>query len=183
MKKQRLQPAVRNLAVFPDAPNTVLKLVKTKMIKISAFFRLLALGSAVTLGACTATLPTIDQKVKTVEQAQDIAISAQLDASIKRMENQPHWATSLDDRAALASFATDKVSVSYQGSAADLLKAISAARNMSFRVTGPSPHTPIFVFVEAVDQPFVEFLKDLSKQFGQRADVVWADQHFELRYR
>lgn len=134
-------------------------------------------------GCSTISPPKYNPAVKSVEHAEEIALGAQIDAAVKRMGDQPHWATSLDDRAAFASFASEGVSVSYQGSAADLLKAIAAARGLSFKVTGPKPHIPIFVFVEAVDQPFEDFLRDLNKQFGQRADVVWADKAFELRYR
>ncbi len=117
------------------------------------------------------------------QKAQQAAIGAQLDAALERVSKQPRWSSSLDDKAAFASFATDSVSVSYQGSAADLLRAVAASRGVSFKVTGPTPHIPIFVFVEAEGQRFTEFLKDLDKQMGQRAHVVWGDKGFELRYR
>lgn len=143
---------------------------------------ILAIVAASVFAAGCQTVP-IDPAVRSVQEAEQIAINAQLDAAIKRMGDQPHWATSLDDRAAFASFASDSVSVSFQGSAADLLKAIAAARGLSFKVTGPTPHIPIFVFVEAVGQPFDDFLRDLNKQFGQRADIVWTDNAFEIRYR
>jgi len=146
-------------------------------------FAMLAAAALTALAAGCSTVPPLDPAVKSAQQAEQIAIGSQLDAAIQRMGDQPHWSTSLDDRAAFASFASDAVSVSYQGSAADMLKAIAAARGLSFKVTGPTPHIPIFVFVEAVEQPFEDFLRDLNKQFGQRADIVWGDSAFELRYR
>lgn len=117
------------------------------------------------------------------QEAMDIAIGKQIDEALKRVSDQPRWASSLDDRASFASFNTDKVNVSYQGSAEDLMRAVAASRGESFKVTGPKPHIPIFVFVEVVDLPFDDFLRDLSKQFGQRADIVRTDEGFEIRYR
>lgn len=126
---------------------------------------------------------TTDPLIKSEQQAMDIAIGAQIDESLKRVSDQPRWASSLDDRASFASFNSNKVNVSYQGSAADLMKAVAASRGEGFKVTGPQPHTPIFVFVESKDVSFDEFLADLSKQFGQRADIVRTDAGFEIRYR
>ncbi|CUJ50994.1 Uncharacterised protein [Achromobacter sp. 2789STDY5608633] len=125
----------------------------------------------------------VDPKVQSAQKAQQVALSQQLDAALERVNKQPKWTSSMDDKASFASFNSDSVSVSFQGSAADLLKAIAASRGLTFKVTGPTPHIPIFVFVEAEGQLFEEFLRDLDKQFGQRADVVWTDNAFELRYR
>lgn len=152
------------------------------------FKSLLVSASVVILAGCAttgqngsminpATGKNADQK------AQHAALNAQIDAALQRVSEQPRWASSLDDRAAFASFNTNSVNVSYQGSAADLLTAIAASRGKSFKITGPAPHVPIFVFVETKDQQFEEFMRDLSRQFGQRADVVLADSHVELRYR
>jgi len=114
---------------------------------------------------------------------QDRTIAQQLDAALQRVNSQPRWSSNMDERASFASFATDSVSVSYQGSAADLLRAVASARGMSFRVTGATPHSPIFVFVAAVNEPFEQFIRDLDAQLGQRATIVWRDKGFELRYK
>ena len=136
-------------------------------------------ASLMFLAACTSTSPFVSSE----QQAQKIVIERQIDDALKRVSDQPKWASTLDDRASFASFNTDKVNVSYQGSAEDLMKAIAASRGESFKITGPEPRTPIFVFVETDNQAFSEFLKDLSTQFGQRADAVWTNNGFELRYR
>lgn len=150
--------------------------------RLRAVSRLAMAAAAVSIMAgCAAT--RVDPAVASEKQAQQIALSQQLQAAIERVNQQPRWSSSLDDKAAFASFNTNAVSVSYQGSAADLLNAVAASRGLSFKVTGPTPHIPIFVFVETEGQPFEEFLRDLDKQFGQRADVVWTDAAFELRYR
>ena len=142
---------------------------------------LIAIASIGLMAGCAQNKVANEQTVE--QKAQQAAIGAQLDAALDRVSKQPRWSTSLDDKASFASFATDSVSVSYQGSAADLLKAVAASRGVSFKVTGPAPHIPVFVFVEAEGQKFAEFLRDLDKQMGQRARVVWSDKGFELRYR
>lgn len=144
---------------------------------------LFALCSLVALLALAGCAGVDNAGIQSEREAQQAALSAQLDAAISRVNKQPRWSSSLDDRASFASFNTDAVSVSYQGSAADLLQAVASSRGKGFKVTGPTPRVPIFVFVETKDQPFIDFLKDLDKQLGQRADVVWTDVGFELRYR
>ena len=133
---------------------------------------------------CLAGCVTNTAPAKTdAELAQERAVASQLDAALARVNNQPRWSSSLDDKASFASFASNAVNVSYQGSAADLMRAVAAARGMGFKVTGTTPHIPIFVFVAAKDEPFEDFLRDLDAQLGQRASIVWRDKSFELRYR
>lgn len=145
-------------------------------------FAVLVIGLAVS--GCVTTKPESSQELLSAsEKAQAAALNAQIDAALQRVADQPRWSSSLEDRAAFASFNTNEVSVSYQGSAADLLTAIAASRGKTFKITGPSPRIPVFVFVETKNQPFEDFLRDLNKQFGGRADVVLGDHHLELRYR
>lgn len=148
-------------------------MIKLKKTPIALFALTLALVG------CQAVGPSITAE----KQAMDIAINQQIDAALKRVGDQPRWSSSLDDRASFASFNTDAVNVSYQGSAADLMTAVAASRGEGFKVTGPQPQTPIFVFVETKDLPFEDFLRDLSKQFGQRADIIRTIEGFEIRYR
>lgn len=147
----------------------------------SAYKYRLPLGLCCLVLASCAQLGTDDPNQNL--SAQDKVIAQQLDAALNRINSQPRWSNSLDSKASFASFATNTVSVSYQGSAADLLRAVAVARGMSFRVTGAVPHTPIFVFVAAADEPFEEFIRDLDAQLGQRATIVWRDKGFELRYK
>lgn len=136
------------------------------------------------MSGCVATKPEMgNDMLSASEKAQAAALNAQIDAALQRVADQPRWSSSLEDRAAFASFNTNEVNVSYQGSAADLLTAIAASRGKKFKITGPNPRIPIFVFVETKNQPFESFLRDLNKQFGGRADVVLGDHHLELRYR
>jgi len=157
---------------------TVHSFPSARLVRIAASF-----ATALFLSACANRVVPITTGVESEQEALRMAMNQQLDAAIARVSEQPRWTSSLDDRASFASFNSDAVSVSYQGSAADLLKAVAASRGVSFSVTGPQPHLPIFVFIEANGQSFEEFLSDLHKQLGQRAGVVWTDNAFELRYR
>lgn len=140
--------------------------------------------ASVFITGCVTTKPLMDeQMLSKTEQAQAAALNAQIDAALQRVADQPRWSSSIEDRAAFASFNTDEVNVSYQGAAADLLTAVAASRGKTFKITGPAPRIPIFVFVETKNQSFEEFLGDLDKQFGGRADAVLGDHHLELRYR
>lgn len=145
--------------------------------------RMGAFGLMLSFSAGCAHKAPATQDATAEQRAQQVALAAQIDAALARANNQPRWSTSLDDTASFASFNTDAVSVSYQGSAADLLKAIAASRGVSFKVTGPSPHIPIFVFVEANGETFNAFMSDLDKQLGQRAVIVLKNTGYELRYR
>ena len=112
-----------------------------------------------------------------------MAIEKEIDAAIARVKTAPRWSGSMDERAQFASFASDSVSVSYQGDIVALMEAVASARGKTFSVTGPKPRPPIFVFVDAKELTFEAFLKDLDKQLGQRADLVMGDDYFEVRYR
>jgi len=146
-------------------------------------FRLWIPVLAISLLAGCAHVSLKPSATTSAQSAQQEAVAMQLDAAMQRVKDQPRWSESMDSRAQFASFATNAVSVSYQGSAASLLKAIAAARGKSFKVTGPSPHLPIFVFVKTKGQPYTDFMRDLEKQFGQRAEIVLTDTVIELRYR
>lgn len=146
--------------------------------------RLLPVVLSMTVLAGCANLQHKDvNTLNSEEAAQKVALDTQIDSALERVKNQPHWSSSADDRAQFASFATNSVSVSYQGSAESLMRAIAAARGKTFRVTGPEPHMPIFVFVEAKGVAYTDFMRDLDKQFGQRAQVVLTNSAVELNYR
>src|SRR5690554_2741955 len=111
-------------------------LAKTfKSVFISASIVVLA-GCAATSQNGSMTNPATGKGAD--QQSQSAALNAQIDAALKRVADQPRWASTMDDRAAFASFNTDEVNVSYQGSAADLLTAIAASRGKSFKITGPA---------------------------------------------
>jgi len=75
------------------------------------------------------------------------------------------------------------ITASFQGEAAQLLRSVANARGKELRIRGPKPHLPLVVQVDAVNMPYEEFLRDIGYQFGQRADLVLADGHIEIRYR
>lgn len=122
-------------------------------------------------------------KEPAAKSATELAIEQEIDAAISRVQTAPRWSGSMDEKAQFASFASDSVSVSYQGDIVALMEAVASARGKTFNVTGPTPRPPIFVFVNAKELTFENFLRDLDKQLGQRADLVMGDDYFEVRYR
>ena len=79
--------------------------------------------------------------------------------------------------------AADRMSLSFTGHAADLLKPLAAARGLAFKIAGPQPHLPLFVVVDHKDASFEDVLRDVAAQFGQRAQLALTDTAVEIRYR
>jgi len=75
------------------------------------------------------------------------------------------------------------ISLDYAGEARTLLARLAAANERQFRVLGPQPHLPLFVIVNAKEADFVEVLRDIGEQFGERADLVLTDKAIEVHYR
>ncbi len=111
------------------------------------------------------------------------AISAQIDSAISQVKDLPGWSVAADASPQPAALGGKFMSGSFQGDAAQLLGVLARSRNMDFRVTGPNPRVPLFVFVDAQGMTFEELLRDVDKQFGQRANVVLGNNVIEIRYR
>lgn len=105
-----------------------------------------------------------------------------LERAIARQAELPSHAKSADTPAAPAAFGDTVTIRGFVGEAASLLSRVAKARGMTFKVTGPQPHLPLLVTVDSNDQDFVDFLRDLSHQFGQRASLVLGDGRIEIRY-
>lgn len=105
-----------------------------------------------------------------------------LEQAVARQAELPSHAKSADAPAAPAAVGDTVTIRGYVGEAAALLSRVAKARGMAFKVTGPQPHLPLLVTVDAKDQDFVDFLRDLSHQFGQRASLVLGDGRVEIRY-
>lgn len=133
--------------------------------------------TALFLSACAG--PTPEQ----IDADRQIKVVAALKKAIDAVSQQPSWSDSADAQAARASFTTNVINVSFQGNAEELLTEFAKARGLRFAVTGPQPRMPIFIFVDARGQNPDNFLTDVDKQLGQRADVVLGDTTMELRYR
>jgi len=78
---------------------------------------------------------------------------------------------------------TARLSLTFAGSAPELLRPLAAARGLTLRVLGPQPHLPLFVVVDQKDATFEDVLKDVAAQFGQRAQLALTDRTIEIRYR
>lgn len=78
-----------------------------------------------------------------------------------------------------------KTTVSFLGDAATLLAntAKGSGPDWKFEQTGPQPHLPIYVQISVKEVPFVDFLRNVAEQLGQRADIELGDKRITLRYR
>lgn len=111
------------------------------------------------------------------------AVRLQLEGAVGRVQSQPTWSDAADNAAPRPNFASDSISVAWQGDAAVFLNEVARQRLLKFTVTGPQPRMPIYIFVNASRMAYLDLLLDVDKQFGQRANVVLGDGYIELRYR
>ncbi|WP_063589352.1 DotD/TraH family lipoprotein [Achromobacter ruhlandii] len=111
------------------------------------------------------------------------AVRLQLEGALGRVQSQPTWSDAADNAAPRPNFASDSISVAWQGDAAVFLNEVARQRFLKFTVTGPQPRMPIYIFVNATQMAYLDLLRDVDKQFGQRANVVLGDGYMELRYR
>src|SRR3546814_20441453 len=104
-------------------------------------------------------------------------------AALGRGQSQPTWSDAADAAAPRPNFAGDSISVAWQGDAGVFLNEVARQRFLKFTVTGPQPRMPIYIYVNATQTAYLDLLRDVDKQFGQRANVVLGDGYMELRYR
>lgn len=133
-----------------------------------------ALSALTLLSGCATPPPPAPVGVDPARAALELALARQADL--------PSHAVSADAPAAPAAIGNTVTIRGYAGEAASLLARVAKARGMAFKVTGPQPHLPLLVTVDAKEQDFVDFLRDLSLQFGQRASLVLGQAHIEIRY-
>jgi hypothetical protein len=107
-----------------------------------------------------------------------------LEQSIKRhAQAEPHTASAERPAPAAVMSGNSLTIRAYQGDAANLISRVAKARGLSFKVNGPEPRLPLFVAIDVSDVTLEEFLNQVGHQFGQRADLVLANSHIEIRYR
>lgn len=111
------------------------------------------------------------------------AVRQQLEGALGRVQSQPNWSDGASNAAPRPNFAGDSISVAWQGDAAVFLNEVARQRFLKFTVTGPQPRLPIYIYVNATQMAYLDLLRDVDKQFGQRANVVLGDGYMELRYR
>ncbi|MDL5034349.1 DotD/TraH family lipoprotein [Pelomonas sp. APW6] len=121
------------------------------------------------------------QKIEPVKAADPAELALQ--KSLDRVANLPQFTSGADEKLPTPKLKGQGITVSFQGSADQLLSKIAAARGLAFKVQGPQPFLPLPVHVDLADVTFSEFLADVGHQFGQRADLVLTDKTLEIRYR
>lgn len=80
-------------------------------------------------------------------------------------------------------YGNEITSVSFAGDALQLLENAARGMGKSFLVTGPQPRLPIFVQINVKAVTFENFLQQVARQLGQRADIELSDKLIELKYR
>ena len=110
-------------------------------------------------------------------------VEARLQQALAKVGALPVFTRSADHAPPVPGMATPTITASVQGDAALLLRSVAHARGKDLRIHGPRPHLPLVVQIDAVNMPYEDFLRDIGYQFGQRADLVLADGHIEIRYR
>jgi hypothetical protein len=113
----------------------------------------------------------------------DPVVDHLLTDAYKDVGTLPRYTTGPEDKIPDPILDGPDVTVVWQGNADDLLRRVAHARGMSFGVYGPYPRQPLPVFVNMSRVAFVEFMKDVGHQFGQRADLVLTDTKIEIIYR
>ena len=137
---------------------------------------LLALMAAAFLAACT-SVPV------QAPPAGDKEVASMLESALSSAQAQSPGTRGADAVMKPAKASGPSIAIKYAGDARDLLRQVSASRDLRFAVRGPQPHLPLFVIVDVRDVSFEEFLTDVGSQLGQRADLVLTDKSIEVRYR
>ncbi|WP_081821701.1 DotD/TraH family lipoprotein [Achromobacter sp. DH1f] len=149
--------------------------------KIHSFTQLLrtaAVVGMVALSGCATNNQGLGKPGETASTVRN-----QLEGALGRVQSQPTWSDAADSAAPRPNFASDSISVAWQGDAAVLLNEVARQRFLKFTVTGPQPRMPIYIYVNVTQTSYLDLLRDIDKQFGQRANVVLGDGYMELRYR
>ena len=138
-----------------------------------------ALTTAVLLGACATPPPPPPPPPKDPVASQiDVLMSAPAPSPLIRRNLGPETPVPKP-------IYTPSVTLSYLGDARILLDEAARANGMTFAVSGPQPHLPIFVQVHVKDVPMEAFLENVALQLSQRADLHFRKgrKTLELRYR
>lgn len=118
-----------------------------------------------------------------VNRDSDPAISS-LDKVLDRAKaDLPAFTATSTAKAPEPKVKAEEISLDYAGEAKVLLSRLAAANKLKFSVTGPQPHLPLFVVVNAKGVELVDVMKDIGEQFGERADLVMTDKSVEVHYR
>lgn len=133
------------------------------------------LGLAAMMGGCQTVAPAHPPP-------EPDSVGQRIDSALQRVDRLAPFTRS-PDQVAPDPRLEDTITTTFHGDAAVLLRRLAQVRGTTLRVHGPKPHLPLLVQISAVDVPYEDFLRDIGYQFGQRADLVLADGHIEIRYR
>ncbi len=82
-----------------------------------------------------------------------------------------------------ATYDWNATTVDFFGDASVFLKEVAAGVGMRAVISGPQPTIPIFIRIQAVNEPLEQVLRRVAEQLGGRADIVLRNTSIEMRYR
>lgn len=108
-------------------------------------------------------------------------VASRIDATLSKAAQERN--VDVDTPRPQAIYGWKSTTVDYFGDAAVFLREVAQGVGLKAVVTGPQPALPIFIRIQAKDEPLQEVLRRVAEQFGGRADVVLRDGSIEMRYR
>jgi len=82
-----------------------------------------------------------------------------------------------------AAYSWSATTVDFFGDASVFLKEVAAGVGMRAVISGPQPAIPIFIRIQAANEPLDQVLRRVAEQLGGRADIVLRNTSIEMRYR
>lgn len=134
---------------------------------------LLLLPAALLLASC-ATKPVIQA------EQEEPGVRVEINDLLRRAEIRKQESKELRIPSDLSDA---KISVIWEGEAAEILSRIAAARKLEFKITGPKPRLQLPVFVKIKNATLEEALTVIGDQFGERADIRLFDTYIELKMK
>ena len=131
---------------------------------------------AVAIGAVLVGCAAQRPMEKPVDDSPGVRMS--IESAIKRADESKE---AMIDSAVPASLSGNTMTVIWEGDAAEILKRISLAQKLAFKLTGPQPRLPLPVFIKLRNVTLAQALEAIGEQCGGRADVVLNESSIELR--
>ena len=111
------------------------------------------------------------------------SVSAEINRAIEQQDRAAPFTRAADYTAPAARLVGHGgITVSYRGSAAELLSRLAALRGLSFSVDGPLPHPALYVALDVTGDSLKDVCRRIGMQFGQRADLLYRRTGLTIRY-
>lgn len=135
---------------------------------------------AASLVGCASVTPNGSQTMPQPPSTPDPAAS-RIEAAIA--QGQGERKADVDTARPQASYSWSRTTTDYFGDAAVFLREVAQGVGVRAVISGPQPTIPIFIRIQAENEPLDEVLRRVAEQLGGRADVVLRNTSIEMRYR